>query len=169
MVMIFYLISSVYFYLFTINLLLFFLLFISCLNLSLDFFFLITIYLLCIISSFILNLLFGFILFGFLNYFSPLAHYSFHCAFFFFLTWYLFNFLLYSLAFFIYYLYIHFVYFVGSLAHFKFTYLFSGIVPSFLANFVAISSISIWQFNSLFHLFLRQCFQCLGRLESVFG
>ena len=82
MVMIFYLISSVYFYLFTINLLLFFLLFISCLNLSLDFFFLITIYLLCIISSFILNLLFGFILFGFLNYFSPLAHYSFHCAFF---------------------------------------------------------------------------------------
>ena len=51
MVMIFYLISSVYFYLFTINLLLFFLLFISCLNLSLDFFFsLITIYLLCIKS-----------------------------------------------------------------------------------------------------------------------
>ena len=105
----------------------------------------------------------------FLNYFSPLAHYSFHCAFFFFLTWYLFNFLLYSLAFFIYYLYIHFVYFVGSLAHFKFTYfIFSGMVPSFLASFSAISSISIWQFNSLFHLFLKQCFQCLGRLESVF-
>ena len=103
----------------------------------------------------------------FFELFQPVGSLFFSLRFFFFLTWYLFNFLLYSLAFFIYYLYIHFVYFVGSLAHFKFTYLFSGMVPSFLASFIAISSISIWQFNSLLHLFLKQCFQCLWRLESV--